>query len=1262
MSNESCDTCKPQTGDVDTTLINETGEQPDSSESGTGTGTNLVSQTPAATSESGTGTGTNLVPQTPATTSESGTGTGTNLVPQTPATTSESGTGTGTNLVPQTPATTSESGTGTRTNLVPQTPATTSKSGTETPNTSANKLALLLENLADKDISVRRSIAQNPNTRPDILKKLSTDENYYVQRDVAENPNTPVDILKKLLNILRKSTPSEPRTEIGTETEISSEVQLDLFSSLESTIPEDLTPQNLDNENDDSNNIIYTALNPNTPVDILEKLSADEDSLIRYGVAGNPNTPVDILEKLSADKDSYVRQAIALNPNTPVNVLTKLSADNDYNVLVNITNNPNYLVELVEQLSTSKYFDIQQREQRNLLPPSAIPNLETSQESNFSNQQFGLENLFKAEVQQPSSSSKIHVPINPPLSYNIPNVAIPQESNSSDQQFQNSFNTQYLKKNKPVSSKTGTPSEVQLDLFSSPELSQQLSRQFSFATNNSDIPEIPKPKEARINLNSPLNSIKSSFNKILGTSKKLFTLISGKIKKRSDDIKTDKKEKCDKESEKPKKSKLQKKVESIWESIIGFLKDIVKAIIQYKLLEWMSNPENIKKFTRIIRFLSGVIQLFVNIGKFITNAFLSSIGSLTTGINFIVDIIKGIISILDTVNNFMADIGLNPLLQLFEYIPILFEGLVDFFTKTLPQAFALEQPAAAAEIPTEEESTPNNKSNEGKADGIKKDTENEIQKRKSEEERKNKSSNSEQNTKIVNGVEIVELRRMNVPPGLNSEQTTPTRMAKGGIVQKPTPALIGEAGPEAIIPLSNITNSSLGINNEELSNTTSKIVPEFTKLLLLPFKVIGAGIISTVQGIANEYPSIMPLIGNEISTIANVFGVPKTIVNVATKDFGKIDLNNLNNFNETENILTLFGQSPKINESTTNSDQNSENETQFRKQNDDSVRGLLGDILNALIYKNSKKNTSPPLSPGGSPPGSPPELISQISKNLDSNFSPAMSSGILNPATALDKKFYEDTTTEKGIATGIAKSHGDATYTVAETTGVSQTGSGWDIRKGKTNLLDARGRPVVLSQDAATDFDAMVSSSNNYVKSTDITSSRRSKEHNDSLENSSVTSKHLVGEALDVDMYTTTALWMLKYGHLYNWYYMSHDDSTRYIHFEYRPNQAKSSSNIIRSSLPNEDKYALKNNINKYLAYYKGNTSPRFDLYNPVPRNANPLVLKESYNTANNTADSINTILLEPAVNNSTYNNSTGKFASESFPNIPDIFRNPHAA
>lgn len=80
--------------------------------------------------------------------------------------------------------------------------------------------------------------------------------------------------------------------------------------------------------------------NPNTPKQVLSRLSDDEISAIRRGVAENPKTPVDILRKLANDRCPEVRLAVAENPQTPQDTLSMLSVDGHVDVRFGVAENP----------------------------------------------------------------------------------------------------------------------------------------------------------------------------------------------------------------------------------------------------------------------------------------------------------------------------------------------------------------------------------------------------------------------------------------------------------------------------------------------------------------------------------------------------------------------------------------------------------------------------------------------------------------------------------------------------------------------------------------------------------------------------------------------------------------------------------------------------------------------------------------------------------------------------------------------------------
>ena len=105
------------------------------------------------------------------------------------------------------------------------------------------------------------------------------------------------------------------------------------------------------------------------------------------------------------------------------------------------------------------------------------------------------------------------------------------------------------------------------------------------------------------------------------------------------------------------------------------------------------------------------------------------------------------------------------------------------------------------------------------------------------------------------------------------------------------------------------------------------------------------------------------------------------------------------------------------------------------------------------------------------------------------------------------------------------------------------TGTGFAI----PGALDYKGRPVVLSQRAATVFDQMVRDSNGAVKYSDIYSAQRSASKNRAV-GGSPTSNHLTGSA--VDIHGSSKAWIKKHGHKYGFHnlvYSGHDG-----HFDFK--------------------------------------------------------------------------------------------------------------
>ncbi len=91
--------------------------------------------------------------------------------------------------------------------------------------------------------------------------------------------------------------------------------------------------------------------NPNTPREVLAKLSTDVLETVRRRVAENPRTPAGVLAQLAHDPSVDVRLSVAENPTTPPEVLEELYADDDVDVRYGVAENPHIPAEYLQRLA-----------------------------------------------------------------------------------------------------------------------------------------------------------------------------------------------------------------------------------------------------------------------------------------------------------------------------------------------------------------------------------------------------------------------------------------------------------------------------------------------------------------------------------------------------------------------------------------------------------------------------------------------------------------------------------------------------------------------------------------------------------------------------------------------------------------------------------------------------------------------------------------------------------------------------------------------
>lgn len=186
--------------------------------------------------------------------------------------------------------------------------------------------------------------------------------------------------------------------------------------------------------------------------------------------------------------------------------------------------------------------------------------------------------------------------------------------------------------------------------------------------------------------------------------------------------------------------------------------------------------------------------------------------------------------------------------------------------------------------------------------------------------------------------------------GAFSKKNEEPALAVGGIVTKPTRALIGEAGPEAVIPLGQIYNGSM---------------------MSAPLGIVASSMIGGINALITSMGPvglmIKPFASQLLSPFAREFGVKNyTFSSDLAKKSGNVMVSSggQEDQKQTEELNTIVGTGLPLNIIS-----KKQEDTQDRYNSGFSIREILGDILNNII--NLDFNTGSPAGPGG--PGGTPD-------------------------------------------------------------------------------------------------------------------------------------------------------------------------------------------------------------------------------------------------------------------------------------------------
>ena len=165
---------------------------------------------------------------------------------------------------------------------------------------------LLREKANSDNESIRAAVAQNPNTPEDVLEKLYKDKSNNVLKALAKNPSITPEMMDNLSNYtgLHSDMMENPALTPELMRKITAGKNRDC----------EFNKKYMSNPCISTEELLYNLNNP--------------DECVREGIALNPNAPAEAIEKLSKDNNPIVKNAAFKHKNMPVEKLNSLFPEN----------------------------------------------------------------------------------------------------------------------------------------------------------------------------------------------------------------------------------------------------------------------------------------------------------------------------------------------------------------------------------------------------------------------------------------------------------------------------------------------------------------------------------------------------------------------------------------------------------------------------------------------------------------------------------------------------------------------------------------------------------------------------------------------------------------------------------------------------------------------------------------------------------------------------------------------------------------------
>jgi hypothetical protein len=193
--------------------------------------------------------------------------------------------------------------------------------------TISETVALKNATTVDRGVSSAQ-VASNPNTDPQLLRQLATEQDWELRRLIASNPNTPTDLLWQLGIDFPEEILANPIFELLQLEHLQLAAEIP-HSTLTSLLQCDRVPKAFMDyavSQQDYSLWLAVAYNPQTPSRLLTTLahkSRHQDRELIRAVAAHPQTPPPLLAEI-AQINSSLAQIVAENPHTPIAVLQNI--------------------------------------------------------------------------------------------------------------------------------------------------------------------------------------------------------------------------------------------------------------------------------------------------------------------------------------------------------------------------------------------------------------------------------------------------------------------------------------------------------------------------------------------------------------------------------------------------------------------------------------------------------------------------------------------------------------------------------------------------------------------------------------------------------------------------------------------------------------------------------------------------------------------------------------------------------------------------